>query len=84
MSILVQIFENLNFRHNFRKISILVKFSEILILVEIFENLSFGRNFRKPIFWSKLLKNFDFAQYLRKNHEFSRNFRKISILVEIV
>ena len=36
ISILLEIFENLDFRRNFRKISIFSKF---------FENVDFGRNF---------------------------------------
>ena len=54
MSILVQIFENLDFWSKFAKLS---------ILAEIFENLDFGRIVpNKSRFWSTFSKNLDFGK----------------------
>ena len=71
--------ENLDFVQNFRKAPFWSKFQKWrfwskfakkkLILVEIFENLDFGRNLPNiSRFWSKVAKNLDFGQILRKSH----------------
>ena len=56
-SILVKIFENLDFGQNFLKISILVK---------IPENPDFGQQFRKMSNFVKIYENVDSDQNLRK------------------
>ena len=60
------------------------------ILVTFFESLDFGQNldFGRTVsiislFWSIIFANSQFWSTFSKNREFGRNFRKISILVEI-
>ena len=93
--ILVKIFEKFRFFRKFRKIPILLKFSENFNLNEIFDkNFDFGQNFRKKLDFSQIFqKNFNFGRIVKisillkifENFEkfrFYSTFRKISILVK--
>ena len=82
ISIMVKIYDNLNFCQHFRKISILVNifgiielgqnFPQILVLIKISEKCRFGSKFGNMSILVKIYRNLETSQNL-----------KISILVKI-
>ena len=77
ISILVKIFENLDFLRKFRKHFFFVKFSKISSSVRTFGKF---RKFRKISILVKFSKNFDFGQNFRKFGIFFGNFEKFVFL----
>ena len=75
-------FENFDFGKKFRKIPILVKNFRKSRFPLILEYFDFIKSFRKPRFGLNF-RTFQFLIKFSKNLDFSQNFRKISILVEI-
>ena len=79
ISILITIFENLDYCQFFWKISIWSNFRKFPIYVKLSKNLNYGQNCRKIAILVEIGENFkifDKSRFYSKHYDFGRNSRK--------